>query len=224
MAFPHSFTRSLLIIFAILGVLALPFLTVESRVQDWWKLWSSQTIDARLFGTGVVAVLAADIVLPIPSSLVGTLAGARLGTVAGTCVTWLGLTLGAMAGFCVARWGASCAPRLLTEPAETAGLAAWRERWGAALLVASRALPLFAEATVIWVGIQRMSWSQFLPPIIFSNLGLAIAYAALGDIANEHQWLPAALAISVALPLLLTLGARRMLTNPNDLVDTGSTQ
>ena len=85
----------------------------------------------------------------------------------------------------------------------------WCARYGSGALVLTRALPLLAEATVLLVGLHRLSWRQFLPPVLLSNLGLACAYSLLGHLSAEHAWLPAALAISVALPLLLTALLRK---------------
>ena len=39
--------------------------------------------------------------------------------------------------------------------------------------------------------------------MLLSNLGLAIAYSAFGEIAEKHQWLPLALAVSIGLPVVL---------------------
>ena len=43
-----------------------------------------------------------------------------------------------------------------------------------------------------------------LAALALANLGVALAYAALGHVAAQHGWLPFALGASAALPLLLT--------------------
>jgi hypothetical protein len=58
---------------------------------------------------------------------------------------------------------------------------------------------------------HRLSWRRFLPVVLASNFGIALAYAAFGRWAAEREWLPLALGISVALPLLWTMMARRWL-------------
>jgi len=72
-------------------------------------------------------------------------------------------------------------------------------------LVLARPVPVLAEASVLLAGTARLSWSWFLAPVALSNLGIAAAYCALGNLAQ----LPAALAASVALPLLAALVARQ---------------
>jgi hypothetical protein len=56
--------------------------------------------------------------------------------------------------------------------------------------------------------LHALSWRRFLPAVIASNLGIALAYSVFGTYAAKHQWLPMALGISVALPLVLTTVAR----------------
>ena len=60
-------------------------------------------------------------------------------------------------------------------------------------------------------GIHQLAWQRFLPAIVVSNLGIAIAYAAFGDYAERNQWLPLALAISIAVPVVVAGLARRWL-------------
>jgi membrane protein DedA with SNARE-associated domain len=82
------------------------------------------------------------------------------------------------------------------------------ERFGPALLILGRGVPVLAEATVLLVGMHGLSWRRFLPPVLLSNLGLAIAYAWFGQFAEQHQWLPLALGISIALPVLMVAAFR----------------
>jgi membrane protein DedA with SNARE-associated domain len=87
-------------------------------------------------------------------------------------------------------------------------------RLGPLLLVLGRGVPVLAEATVLLCGMHGLSWRRFLPPVLLSNLGLAIAYAAFGQLAERYQWLPLALAVSIALPVLMAAAFR--LVSKND--------
>ncbi len=63
--------------------------------------------DALLFGLMGSGLLASDILLPIPSSIVGTLLGARLGFWAGLIAIWTGLMAGNILGYLLARFAPS---------------------------------------------------------------------------------------------------------------------
>ena len=72
-------------------------------------------------------------------------------------------------------------------------------------------MPVFAEAGVLIAGIHHLPWRQFLPAILLSNFGIALAYSALGEYAQQHQWLPLAFGVSVALPVLIGASAGKFL-------------
>jgi membrane protein DedA with SNARE-associated domain len=89
------------------------------------------------------------------------------------------------------------------------------DRYGPLFLVLARGVPVFAEASVLLMGLHRLSWRRFLPVVAASNLGIAWAYSALGTWAADREWLPMALGISVALPFLWTLLARQWMPHDN---------
>jgi uncharacterized membrane protein YdjX (TVP38/TMEM64 family) len=205
----RSLLRSLLLICLILLIPILPFVAcgpqLEVAYERGFARWTSPGHTALL----IVALLATDVVLPIPSSLVSTYGGSRLGWWGGTCASWLGLTLGACLAFALARrFGPPLAHRL-TGAGQLEQVRKLSINYGTALLVLTRALPILAEATVLFLGVQRLGWRRFLPPVLLSNLGIALAYSAFGDLAERHEWLPVALAVSLGLPIAVAALARR---------------
>jgi uncharacterized membrane protein YdjX (TVP38/TMEM64 family) len=144
----------------------------------------------------------------VPSSLVSTFAGARLGVPAATAASWLGLMAGAIFAFGLARvCGRPLAARLSSSE-ELDQIDRLGRRTGAWLLIITRPLPILAEAAVLFLGTTSMTWGRFLPPVMLSNLGIALVYAVLGRMAQSQGELPLALAASIALPVLATTIAR----------------
>jgi uncharacterized membrane protein YdjX (TVP38/TMEM64 family) len=211
---------SLKILTVVLLVPVLPFLFFGGYFEAWAERWRTAPPDATTVAVLIVGLLSTDILLPVPSSIVNTLAGSQLGVAGGTAAAWLGMTLGAVLGFAIAkRWGRTVA-LWFTGPQDLDRLERLTNTYGSAVLVLLRAVPVLAEASVLLVGIHNLPWRRFLPPIVLSNLGLALAYAAFGQFANRHQWLPPALSVSVALPLLLTLAVRRWLPSTGEPLQT----
>lgn len=199
----NSLLRSAFLISLVLLVPILPFLffgeQLGTMVQEWLEQPSSRPATAAL----IVGLLATDIFLPIPSSMISTLGGWQLGWIRGTLASWVGLTLGAMAGFALARrWGRPFA-LWFTREEELDRMQQLTSSYGIAILIMARGVPVLAEASVLLMGIHRLAWKQFLPAVVLSNLGIAWAYSAFGDYAEQHQWLPLALGVSVAFPVLL---------------------
>jgi uncharacterized membrane protein YdjX (TVP38/TMEM64 family) len=210
----RSLVRPLLLLSLVLIVPIVPFIVwgdaLEAQIA---QIFDPPPPPAALFAL-IAGVLASDIFLPVPSSMVGTLAGSQLGVAMGTLTSWLGMTAGGVAGFALARkWGRPLALRLASETDldRLDGVAA---RFGPLLIVLTRGVPVFAEACVLLLGVNRLPWSRLLPALVASNLGLALAYAAFGRLAADQQWLPAALGISLGLPIAFTGAARWWLVRP----------
>jgi uncharacterized membrane protein YdjX (TVP38/TMEM64 family) len=200
--------RPLLPMIAVLLLPVVPFLLFGSRVEAWWRQWQQNPPAPAVVAAMAVGLLATDIFLPVPSSLVATFAGWELGVWRGTAVAWIGMSLGAIVGFALARrWGRPLVA-WLTRPGDFERTAALVARYGPAILVLGRGVPVLAEASVLILGMHGLSWSRFLPGVLLSNLGLAIAYAALGRFSQQYQLLPLALGVSIALPVLLVAAFR----------------
>jgi uncharacterized membrane protein YdjX (TVP38/TMEM64 family) len=121
----------------------------------------------------------------------------------------MGMTVGASIGFWAARkWGANLAARMVGEQ-DLRRLAPLGERFGPSLIVATRAIPAFAEAAVLLMGMHSLSWRRFLPGLLISNVLIAFAYSWFGDVADD--WLAPALCLSAVVPIMLTFLIRRRL-------------
>jgi membrane protein DedA with SNARE-associated domain len=193
---------------AVLLVPILPFVLFGTQLEAWWNAWQSQPRSGLVIASVVIGLLATDVFLPVPSSVVATLAGYKLGVMGGTLAAWFGMSLGAAIGFALARrWGQRLVA-WLTRPDDLDRTNRLVDAFGPTMLVVGRGVPVLAEATVLIMGMHGLSWRRFLPPMLLSNLGLALAYAAFGEVANRYHWLPLALAISIAVPVLLAVGFR----------------
>jgi uncharacterized membrane protein YdjX (TVP38/TMEM64 family) len=203
--------RTALVMSVVLLAPVLPFLLfgpqLETRVKQWMQTPQSTPVAAA----AVVGLLSIDIFLPIPSSVVSTLGGWKLGIIGGMAASFAGLSAGAAIGFALARrWGRPFAARF-SRPEELERTQRIAEQFGPTVLVLTRAVPVLAEASVLLMGIHNLSWRRFLPPVLLSNLGIAVAYSAFGRVAQQYGWLPLALCVAIALPMLFAAIAERWL-------------
>lgn len=191
-----------------LAVPAVPFLLAGPAIENGLKAWLEEHQNRGAIAAGVVAILAIDVLLPVPSSFVSTLAGDRLGIPLATTATWFGMSIGAVVAFALARrFGRPGAARL-GNAADIDRASALGDRYGAALIVLARGVPLLAEASVLALGLAQMPWRKFLPALLLSNLGIAAVYAAFGHFARQRGATGVALAASIALPAAAALVAR----------------
>jgi uncharacterized membrane protein YdjX (TVP38/TMEM64 family) len=202
----RRFLRPLLLITIVLIVpIALLALRGESFAEQ-LRQWQSNPPAPLTLAAMVVTILALDVLLPVPSGPISTLAGSHLGIALGTTASALGMTLGSVIAFALAR-------RFSSKSAKQGGANATEvaaRRHGPWMLVLTRPLPIIAEAAVLLAGSLQMPWRTFLSPVVASNVAISATYAVLGRQAAEHQWLPLAVAASMAIPLAIALRIRRL--------------
>lgn len=199
--------RPLLLVTLVLAVPIVPFALFGASLERQTLDWLDRAVTPGRMAVLTVTVLASDLLLPVPSSVVSTLAGARLGIIAGTAASWIGMTAGGTIAFALARWlGRPFAERMAGK--ETSRLERLAARFGPRLVVAARALPVMAEASVLLVGAMRLSWRAFLPALALSNLGISLVYAVFGVWAERSNAVPAAIVASIAIPVVATTIAR----------------
>lgn len=156
----------------------------------------------------VIAFLTADIALPIPSSFVLSTTGYLLGTAAGTGVCFIGMSVASLAGYWLGRHaGASLAQRLVGQR----GLQQFRlfaQRYGDAVLVAFRAVPVLAEATLLMAGLSGMRLRRFLTLVSLGNIVVSALYAWIGAVSASRSSFLVATAASILLPTLIVLATQ----------------
>lgn len=186
---PRYARRISLIVTAAVCVSSLPFLLVGELPGERWL--SANDDHAMRFALVGAALLGVDVILPIPSSVVGTMLGARLGFGVGFLAIFVGLMAGQSTAYLVSR-------SLLRErsvPMPAAPLLA--------VVFVSRPVPVLAEVVVLSAGAARMNGSRFMLACGSGNL----VYAGLLAL-NGSQWLPGALiGPGLLLPMFLPVAA-----------------
>ncbi|MDG2220750.1 MAG: VTT domain-containing protein [Rubripirellula sp.] len=203
--------RTLPLMCVVLLIPVVPFLFFGGQLEDWLRGFTEDPPSPLVTSCLVIGLLATDVLLPVPSSVISTLSGWQLGWILGTFATWVGMNLGAIVGFGLARRYGKPFALWFTGAEDLNRVHEISDRYGPTVLVFTRAMPVFAEATVLIAGIHQLSWRKFVPAVVLSNLGIAVAYSALGDYAERHQWLPLALAVAIGVPILVAAAAKRLI-------------
>ena len=207
--------RASILIGAFLLVPIIPFLflgeSFESQVDAFLRAQAEMSSVTHCLL--VIAALAIDIFLPIPSSAISTYAGGVLGTGLATFASWIGLTAGSIVGFGLARLlGRPFAVRLAGAD-DVERIEQFTQRFGPLALVLTRALPILAESCVLLMGATQLSWRRFMPPVVVCNFVIALTYSACGEYFQKLDALPAAVVASGTIPLLTALAIRKWMPN-----------
>lgn len=200
--------RWVLLAVALLAVILLPFAVAGERM-DAWSVAQLRALADRpaLVALLVVALLTVDVLLPIPSSIVATLAGVTLGFAGGAAAAMAGMVAGCVVAYGVGRWAGAPAAERIVGPGEVRRLNALAQRHGGWSLAIARPVPVLAEASTLLAGAAAMPFGRFLAVTTAANLGIAIVYAAVGAFAANVQSFLLAVAGAVLVPL-----AGRLLT------------
>jgi uncharacterized membrane protein YdjX (TVP38/TMEM64 family) len=194
-----------LFLLAILALILIPYFLLGSSLEEFAaELFREQTSRFILAGFGVF-LLAADVLLPVPSSLVASGLGAALGWAWGTVAGAVGLTVGCMIGFGLGRSAGQHFVRAQPDRND-AYVSALLQRYGVAALALCRGVPVLGEASVIAAGAFGMPAGRCLAVTTLANIGVSGIYAVTGAAAWDVSPV-AAFAAALLLPALFLAGA-----------------
>lgn len=146
----------------------------------------------------VIGLLAADLFLPIPSSLIMVLSGAAFGVVWGSILSLVGSVGGEWLGFeLVRRYGRSASARLVGEE-ELERMSRVFDRHGAAAIVVTRALPVVMETMSVVAGLSAMTRQTFLAASLLGTVPVVVVYAYAGAISKATGSLVPAIVMLIA--------------------------
>ncbi|PQP01508.1 3-dehydroquinate synthase [Pseudomonas frederiksbergensis] len=190
------------------GLVIVSFLLFEQHIQDFLthlNLYLPSTPTQKLnLALLLIALLALDVVLPVPSSMVALLAVAMLGGVGGYLVIFIGLCLGAGLGYALgAGYFRLLSGRLGLHQRQPGQLA---YKLGTLSLICLRGVPVLAETSVVAAGMQRYPLPAFVLVTTLANAGLALAYSAIGTFLVEQNALLVTILASMVLPGLFIAG------------------
>jgi uncharacterized membrane protein YdjX (TVP38/TMEM64 family) len=197
------------------------FIGLSALVLVTWLLWGGAweerfTLDgavAWIEGAGPwawaagIGLLAADLLLPVPGTVVMSALGYVYGPLAGGLAAAAGSMLAGLCGYGIGRLvGERGARRLLGGPDFEKGRLLFA-RGGGWMVALSRALPILPEALSCTAGLVRMPFGRFVAALACGSLPVGFLFAWIGAAGRGAPgW---ALAFSLLVPALLWAVARR---------------
>lgn len=205
--------RSLIIlILVILAGIIVPFVIWGSAFDEALTLEGARRwmegYGAWAWAAGIV-LLVADIVLPVPSTVVMSALGWIYGWWMGGLIAAAGSMLSGTVAYAACRWlGRGAARRIAGEEGLRRGEEIFEKR-GGWLVALSRWMPVLPEAVACLAGLSRMNARVFFSALACGSLPTGFAFAAIGHLGQSQPgW---AMALSCIVPVVLWLSARRVL-------------
>lgn len=193
----------------VLGAILIPFALFGEAIDAWvmayLRIGQSHPVSAAWVLGGL---LAGDILLPTPSSIISTACGTLLGFLPGTLVSALGMSLSALAGYTLGRCAEGPVVERWIGTRSAARLQALTARYGVWAVILTRPIPILAEAMALFAGLGRFPPLRFLLLSVLANLGISALYAFAGSRGASSGGLLLALLAALLLPGLGLLLAR----------------
>lgn len=159
-----------LLIFAAAESMGLRFLESSEQMAEW------ALPVAALIG---VLLLAADVFLPVPSSMIMVANGTLFGFWGGAALSIVGGIAAALIGYWMGKYGKGLLQRWF-RPEDFAVGDRFFARWGISSVIVSRPVPLIAETISVAAGAAEMGWKKLLLGALMGTVPTAIAYAWAG--------------------------------------------
>jgi uncharacterized membrane protein YdjX (TVP38/TMEM64 family) len=146
----------------------------------------------------IVGLLALDVFVPVPSSLVMILSGAAFGVAAGAALALVGSIAGEWLGFeLVRRYGRRVSGKMMNE-AELDRFQRFFAAHGVAAVIVTRPLPIVMETMSIVAGLSGMSRAAFLAASLVGTAPIVLVYAYAGAFSRQTGNIVPAAVILVA--------------------------
>ncbi|MFO7303493.1 MAG: VTT domain-containing protein [Acidobacteriota bacterium] len=194
----------------VVAVILVPFFLFEDYFTGLADRAVSGDVSVPWAVTIIAGLLAVDVLLPVPSSVVSAAAGLLLGFWLGATVVWVAMTVSCLIAYAIGASSVTLTRRIVGEDGllRASRLAS---RYGALALVFCRPVPVLAEASVIFAGMTKLPFGHFLAVTTLANLGVAVAYAAVGAYSMRLDSFLAAFAGAILLPAVAWLVAQPFL-------------
>jgi uncharacterized membrane protein YdjX (TVP38/TMEM64 family) len=192
--------RWVLLLVLVAGLVVGSKLLIEDVLGVPLEQIASAWLDAAGPGSAaaIVLLLAMDVFLPVPSSLIMVLSGAAFGVVWGALFSLVGSIGGEWLGFeLVRRYGRRVSSAMVGDD-ELARLESFFERYGAAAIAMTRPLPIVMETMSVVAGLSRMSRSTFLAASFAGTAPIVFVYAYAGAKSRDVGTLVPAVVMLVA--------------------------
>ncbi len=201
--------KTILLFLAVAFAIIVPFCLWGGAIDAWFE-GQMKLASAHPGRTALVlfGLLATDIVLPVPSSLVSTCCGLTLGFPRGFMVSFMAMNVSAALGYALGRSGSRYAAKLIGSHDQKV-LEGFAQNGGKWLLLLLRPVPVLAEASVLFSGIARQPIKRAAGEVLLGNAIVSAVYAAVGAWGQSaDSMLPAFGATMAVSGICLLVGKR----------------
>lgn len=192
----------------LISFVIVPFFLFGATTEAWAHALFDSSPHRWILAVAIGSLLAIDVFLPIPSSMVSTTAGSALGVTLGALVSFLGMSASCALGWLAGAHLGKPVADLVLGSQEMGRMRRLLGRHGLVAVVLCRPVPVAAEASVILAGTAGLNFGRTMLVSSLANLGISAVYAIVGAQARETRSFLYAFLAAVFLPTACFLAYR----------------
>jgi len=181
-----------LVILAIVLVLLVPYFVLHEQMDAYFasESYRQWLLSVRPYAWMVgIGLIVGDLFLPIPVPPIMAAMGTLYGTIVGGLIATMGSILAGLCAYGLSRLLGLKAARFLASESELANLQRFFDSWGAAGIIASRALPVVPEVMTILAGLAKMHFGRFMLALSIGSVPVGFALAWVGEATGTSSLL-----------------------------------
>lgn len=186
--------RTTILFIFICALILVPFFILGDAEQSFEERLTALTHHKLKYALFSFLLLASDILLPVPNSVIMYGNGLVLGGIAGTGLSLLALMTGATAGY----WLGRVTSYGLRASADAKAVAFWK-KYGALAILVTRVVPVLSESICILGGHLRMPFGRYLLLNLLGYLPIALIFAWFGRYGLDQNAFLISFGCSIAL-------------------------
>ncbi len=190
----------------IVSVILISFFVFDDLESYFIRLLEQARSDHAAYASFSFLVLASDIFLPVPSSIVMFTNGYVLGTGYGTIISLLALSAGACVGYYLGKFTSLGLKSSTNEKANDIIAA-----YGPLSILVTRGIPILSETICIICGFNKMPFKKYLLYNIIGYLPLCLLYAICGSIGYDKNIFLISFGCSVFIAAIFWFFGRKLL-------------
>lgn len=174
-----------LVVSLLMMIVLLPYACFGREVAAWVRDLLEPGSQGRwMVALMLMGVLASDIILPVPSTLVCAAGGLLLGPLHGALAAFVGLCLSSLIGYAIGTVLGPFTVGRYFSPVELARVERWHSTLGVWMIAVARPIPVLAEVSTVFAGMMRFGIVSFLIVITVMNGLIAGVCAWLGSLGR----------------------------------------
>jgi uncharacterized membrane protein YdjX (TVP38/TMEM64 family) len=211
MSFRH---KLILLVIGIVAVLLTPYFLWHEQMDAYFESPEYQRwlLSIKPFAWMVgIGLIVGDLALPVPTPPVMATLGTLYGTVLGGLIASTGSMLAGLTAYGLARLFGEKGARMIASESELVEFRRFFDNWGAAGIIASRALPILPEVLTLLAGLAGMHFGRFVLSLALGSLPVGLLMAFAGQWAGHSSTLLIVLTLIPAglwIGYLLVMGRR----------------